>query len=77
MSNGFVVWEGASRLDGSPIVLIVTGLKRKSSNRKTGAMVQSYILRRDVAPLASVITPKAAIHDHFKTGHLKSSGTVI
>ena len=54
MSNGFVVWEGASRFDGSPIVLIVTGLKRKSSNRKTGAMVQSYILRRDVAPLEAI-----------------------
>jgi hypothetical protein len=26
---------------------------------------------------ASVITPKAAIRDHFKTGHLKSSGTVF
>jgi len=54
MSNGYVVWEGASRLDGSPIVLIVTGLKRKSSNRKTGAMVQSYILRRDVEPLEAI-----------------------
>jgi purine-cytosine permease-like protein len=25
----------------------------------------------------SVITPKAAIRDHFKTGHSKSSGTVF
>lgn len=54
MSNGYVVWEGESRLDGSPIVLIVTGLKRKSSNRKTGAIVQSYILRRDVTPLDAI-----------------------
>jgi hypothetical protein len=54
MSNGLVVWEGESRLDGSPVVLIVTGLKRASSNRKTGAVLQSYILRQDVAPLETI-----------------------
>ena len=54
MANGFVVWEGESRLDGSPVVLIVTGFKRKSSNRKTGEMLQSYILRRDVDPLETI-----------------------
>jgi len=26
---------------------------------------------------SSVITPKAAIRDHFKTGHMKSSGTAF
>ena len=54
MANGRVVWEGESRLDGAPIVLIVTGFSQKSANRKTGRMLQSYILRRDVAPLEAV-----------------------
>ena len=30
MANGFVVWEGESRLDGAPIVLIITGFSQKS-----------------------------------------------
>jgi hypothetical protein len=54
MANGFVVWEGESCLDGAPIVLIVIGFSRKSTNRKTGGMLQSYILRRDVSPLEAV-----------------------
>ncbi len=52
--NGYVVWEGPSELDGSPIVLIATGLKVSSTNRKTGAMSQTYIVRRDVAPLETI-----------------------
>ena len=54
MANGFIVWEGESRLDGAPIVLIVTGFSRQSTNRKTGGMLQSYILRRDVSPIEAV-----------------------
>ncbi len=54
MANGFVVWEGESCLDGAPIVLIVIGFSRQSTNRKTGGMLQSYILRRDVSPLEAV-----------------------
>lgn len=40
-------WRGESKLDGSPIVLLVTVA---STNRKTGDMVQTYILRQDMAP---------------------------
>ena len=54
MVNGYVVFEGESRLDSAPIVLIVTGFARRSTNRKTGRVLQSYILRRDVAPLEAV-----------------------
>jgi hypothetical protein len=54
MINGYVVFEGESRLDSAPIVLIVTGFARRSTNRKTGRVLQSYILRRDVAPLEAV-----------------------
>ncbi len=45
--TGYVLYRGPSLLDGAPIVAIaITG----SSNRKTGNMVQTYILRDDVSP---------------------------
>ena len=58
--NGVILWRGASLLDGSPIVAIATGLNSKSSNRKTGAMVQTYILRSDVDPIAAIRTGQDA-----------------
>lgn len=48
--NGLVLWEGESLIDGAPIVAIVTGLTTKSGNGKTGAMLQTWILRQDMAP---------------------------
>lgn len=58
MSNGVILWEGPSALDGSPIVVIATGLKgRASRNEKTGDMVQTWIIRADVDP-----------HDATKSG---------
>jgi hypothetical protein len=53
-ANGAVLWQGASLLDGAPIVAIATGLRARSANRKTGDLVQTYILRADVEPLAAV-----------------------
>lgn len=53
-SNGAVLWQGASLLDGAPIVVIATGLANKSSNAKTGAMIQTYILRADMEPHLAV-----------------------
>ncbi len=46
-SNGYVLWEGPSPFDGSPIVAILTV---KSEQEKTGNMSQVWILRRDIAP---------------------------
>jgi len=48
--NGLVLWEGPSALDGAPIVVIATGIKQGSTNGKTGAMIQTYILRSDMPP---------------------------
>lgn len=48
--NGVILWRGASLIDGAPIVAIAVGLANASSNRKTGAMLQTYILRDDVDP---------------------------
>lgn len=52
MPTGFILYEGPSLIDGAPIVAIA--LTGKSSNRKTGAMVQTYILRADVHPCEAV-----------------------
>lgn len=53
-ANGYVLYEGPSLLDGAPIVVIATGFKAGSTNRKTGEMVQTYILRQDVEPTEAI-----------------------
>lgn len=49
--RGLIIWRGNSPFNGDPIVAIMVF---KSSNRKTGAMSQVYILRDDIAPLAAL-----------------------
>lgn len=49
--NGAILFEGPSAIDGAPIVLIITQMAEKSTNRKTGHMVQTYILRQDLKPI--------------------------
>jgi hypothetical protein len=39
--SGYIIYRGASLLDGKPIVVVAI---TKSSNAKTGDMVQTYIL---------------------------------
>lgn len=46
--TGYILHEGPSLLDGAPIVVIAI---TSSENAKTGDMVQTYILRADVAPI--------------------------
>jgi hypothetical protein len=55
-ANGLVLYRGPSRLDGAPIAAILTGLWRPSANRKTGAMLQTWILCADRDPLNAVRT---------------------
>jgi hypothetical protein len=43
-----IIYNGPSLLDGKPIVVIATYSNR---NKKTGAVVQTYILCRDINPL--------------------------
>ena len=50
---GFIFYKGPSPIDGAPIVAIAT---LKSANSKTGDMVQTWILREDIAPLAAIAT---------------------
>ena len=42
MPNGYVIYDGASLLNGERIIAIA--LTSKSSNSKTGAMMQTYII---------------------------------
>lgn len=53
---GFIAWEGRSRIDGRPIVVIINRIDNDSANDKTGALVQSFILRADVPPLEAINT---------------------
>lgn len=43
-SNGVILYEGPSQLNGQPIVVIVTGLSKRSVNSKTGDMLQTWIM---------------------------------
>lgn len=52
--NGYVIYRGPSMIDGNPIVAIATGYGKTSKNQKTGAMVQLWILRDDMAPVAAL-----------------------
>jgi hypothetical protein len=51
---GVILYSGPSAIDGQPIVVIATGFRRKSKNTKTGRMIQTWILRRDVAPHVAI-----------------------
>jgi hypothetical protein len=46
-----VFYEGPSPIDGTtPIIGITQDLDYKSSNDKTGRMIQTYLMHRDIAP---------------------------
>jgi len=47
MNNG-IIYRGPSLYDGAPIVVVALWSKR---NRKTGGMLQTYILRDDIHPM--------------------------
>lgn len=49
-NQSFVIYDGPSLIDGSPIVAIA---KVKSNNKKTGAMTQTWILRSDIDPISA------------------------
>ena len=45
-----VIYRGPSLIDGQPIVVLA---QSNSTNRKTGDMVQTYILRADIDPISA------------------------
>jgi hypothetical protein len=48
---GVIFYAGPSLLTGDPIVAIATGLEGGSLNAKTGPMVQTWVIRPDLAPM--------------------------
>lgn len=48
--NGYTLYRGPSKIDGKPIIVIGTGFADKTDNTKTGAMIQTWILREDIHP---------------------------
>jgi len=54
-ATGYILWEGPSRIDGTDIVAIAT---MKTTNRKTGDMVQTWILCADTDPVTALKTRK-------------------
>lgn len=45
---GSIIFRGPSKIDGQPIIVVAVW---SSKNRKTGDMLQTYILRSDLPPL--------------------------
>jgi len=53
---GYIAYEGPSIIDGKPIVVIINKIDNGSDNAKTGAIVQSFIIRSDVNPVEALQT---------------------
>lgn len=54
--TGVILYEGKSIIDGGPIVVIANRIAHASGNEKTGAMVQTFIIRKDMRPLEALAT---------------------
>ena len=70
-AQGYVLYQGPSRLNGEPIVAIAT---MRTANVKTGNMVQTWILTAEVSPEQAVKTGAdeavcgSCPHRHFLNG---------
>ena len=54
-TNGIILYRGPSMLDGSPIVVVATGLAKASQNGKTGGgLIQTWVMRADRSPIEAV-----------------------
>lgn len=69
--KGVVLYDGASMVDGQPIVVIAT---LGSRNVKTGNMIQTWILRSDIHPVEAVKSGEdksicgSCPHRHYNDG---------
>lgn len=68
-----IIYRGPSLIDGSPIVVILTGLTGGSANVKTGSMVQSWILADNGQ---SPIEASRTGNDYSICGNCPHRGTV-
>lgn len=56
MTQDCYFYVGPSKYDGKEIVAVATGFGTRSSNVKTGGMIQVYFLRTDIAPQDAIKT---------------------
>jgi hypothetical protein len=68
--TGYVLYDGASLIDGEPIVVIATV---KSGNSKTGNMIQTWIIRKDIDPRLASKTGQ----DYSICGNCKHRGIAM
>jgi hypothetical protein len=54
--SGVVLYDGPSKIDGAPIIAIACRIADASNNSKTGAMVQTFIMRKHTAPHVALKT---------------------
>jgi hypothetical protein len=47
---GVVIAEGKSLFTGEQLIAVATGVRRPSTNKKTGPLIQVYVLSRDESP---------------------------
>lgn len=59
-TNTFIIYQGPSMLDGAPIAVLATGFDTVSTNSKTGGLIQTYIIRSDIAPMNAIWTGQDA-----------------
>lgn len=73
-AESFIIYQGPSLIDGSPIVAIA---QSNSGNRKTGDMVQTYIIRADIDPITASRTgaDKAICGDCMHKGKPSNKST--
>ncbi len=57
---GWLLYEGPSRSDGKPVIVVATGFRNKSDNPKTGRMIQCWLFRADVPPHVAVMTGESS-----------------
>lgn len=50
-SGGVIIYKGPSVIDNEDIVVIATGLRRSSRNKKTGKIIQTWIMRENQNPV--------------------------
>lgn len=56
--NTRCIYRGPSMIDGAPIVVLMSGLTDDPSNKKTGPLLQTWILREDMHPIEALKTGK-------------------
>jgi hypothetical protein len=71
--NGLVLWESATQ------VAIATGFKRASANRKTGKMIQIFIIVKHVNPVEAIYTgqDEAVCFQCPLRGHINEQGKLV